>query len=982
MNLRTFFEMLLPDTGVLFVSTPAPDGKPGWYNTPHKSIDSAIQHVNHLTFEGKAAYYAMAGYEQAKYWDEGKQRWRSRTQANARFIRSFYLDLDVDPADANKFASKADALAQLQGFVRKIGLTRPMIVDSGGGIHAYWPLAMAIPTTEWLPVAEQFKAICVHEKFRADRSLTSDHARVLRALGSYNVRRDAAVQLLKDSAGPVSFLDFKARIEAYAGQHGVAATSKGASSGLAIAGAPAAGAWDGADNLGATNEPLNFDRISFHCAQLGLQTAARGRDVGEQLWRAGLGLVKFCDRQEDAARAISDGHPDFSLGRTIQKIENWSTGPTKCSHFHQLNPSVCESCPHHTSITSPAQLGRLIEKAPAPTMTVVVDDQTPPVTVVLPEPPTGYSRRKDGAIVRESEDSQQRPVSEVISPYDLYPLAILSQNDVDAEVNERSTWRVHLPLVKGGATEPRDFDVPLGLFADTRALAKLLFSKGIVLTGDQPKSCQMYMSAYLQKLAKEAGRDKLFERLGWHDGHEKFVLGDRVITKDGVQPHVACEAIKAATKNGLKSAGTLAGWQKAMQFYNRKGYEGPRMFMYASLASVIFHMNDTGNKGAVLSASGKSGRGKTTSLKACSSLWGHPDALLVNGNREGSTVNALYNHLGIVHNLPFILDDTTERDTEEMRRLYLNVSQGEGKRRMQADGTMVGRIDTWANLTLTSTNADTITNTLTSGKDVDPHLMRLVSVEFGEVDTSAQAKIEADHFIREMGRHYGHAGPIFVGYIVKHYEQVRKLYIKNVEKIDRMLASSNASAERYWSAIVAACYTAAQIASKAGLLDFPYEADLQWMISLLTRQRESIKESAVSPKELLTDFLGKHMRSTLIISSKASSTLDNVAHRPVEDLLVRIELDRDLIYISRSALMEFCASARTPFRQFEWQLEQAGIIVKRNAQKVLGADTIYSNGQTRCWQVDATKLDAGRVQVQQQQQPASNVVPINGAKTA
>jgi hypothetical protein len=981
--------MLLPDTGVLFVATPAPDGKPGWYNTPHKSLDSAIQHVNHLTFEGKAAYYAMAGYDQPRYWDEHAKnkdgttgRWRSRTQANARFIRSFFLDLDVDPADPAKFASKHEALGELRGFVQKIGLTKPMIVDSGGGIHAYWPLSMAIPTSEWLPVAEQFKAICIHEKFKADRSLTSDHARVLRALGSYNVRRGAAVQLLNPVKGPVSFTDFANRVATYAGAHGVAATSKGVSTGTAIAGAPAAGAWDGEDNLGASNDPLNFDRIAFHCAQIAQQAAVRGAGTGEQLWRAGLGIVKFCEKQELAARAISDGHADFDLARTTLKIENWSTGPTKCSHFHQLNPSVCEACPHHNTLTSPAQLGRIIAQAPAPTIALVVDTSEPPVTVTLPDPPTGYSRRSDGAVVRESEDSEGRPVYEVISPYDLYPLAIRSQNGVDANVDERSTWRVHLPLEKGQPPQARDFDVPLGLLADTRALAKLLFSKGIVLSGDQPKFCQMYMSAYLQKLAKEAGRDKLFERLGWHDDHTRFVLGDRVITAEGSTPHVACDAIKAATKNGLRSAGTLQGWQNAMKFYNRKGYEGPRFFMYASLASVIFHMNDTGNKGAVVSASGKSGRGKTTALKACSSLWGHPEALIVNGNKEGATTNALYNHLGIVHSLPFILDDTTERDTDEMRRLYLNVSQGEGKRRMHADGSMVGRIDTWANLTLTSTNADSITNTLASGKDVDPHLMRLIAVEFGEIDTGAQAKIEADHFIREMGKHYGHVGPVFVRYIVKHYEQVRALYIRNIEKVDRMLASANASAERYWSAIVAACYTAAQIASKAGLLDFPYEADLQWMISLLTRQRESIRESAVSPKELLTDFLGKHMRSTLIISAKASSTLDNVAHRPVEDLLVRIELDRDLIFISRSALMDFCATVRTPFKAFEWALEQAGIIIKRNHQKVLGADTIYSAGQTRCWMVNATNLGAGLAQAQQAQQPASNVVPISGAKTA
>jgi hypothetical protein len=32
------------------------------------------------------------------------------------------------------------------------------------------------------------------------------------------------------------------------------------------------------------------------------------------------------------------------------------------------------------------------------------------------------------------------------------------------------------------------------------------------------------------------------------------------------------------------------------------------------------------------------------------------------------------------------------------------------------------------------------------------------------------------------------------------------------------------------------------------------------------------------------------------------------------------------------------------------------VIVDHNVQKVLGADTVYASGQTRCWKIDATKL--------------------------
>lgn len=776
---------------------------------------------------------------------------------------------------------------------------------------------------------------------------------------------------------PISFTDFATRINSYAGQHSVASTSKAAASALPIAGTQAS-VWGEADNIGATNDPLNFDRIVFHCAQLQQQVATRGKDSGEQLWRAGLGLAKFSEPQEMAARSISDGHHEFSLSATITKIENWKTGPTNCSHFHQLNPSLCEACPHWQTITSPAQLGRQIVQAPPPVVEVVTADGGV-IEVKIPDLPTGYSRRSDRAIVIESEDQDGRVHFQTVCPYDLYPLAIRSQNGTDANVDERSVWRAHLPLVKGRPMEPRDIDIPLGLLADSRALSKLLYSKGVVLSGEQPKMTQQFMSAYLQKLAKESGRDKLYERLGWHDGHDAFVLGDRVLYADGsYQPHQPSDAIRSVTKGTLKSGGTLAGWKAAMQFYNRPGFEGHRLFMYLAMGSVLFHMNDTGNKGVLVAASGASGRGKTTCLKACSSIWGDPNSLMLNGNKEGSTTNALYNHLGTVHSLPMLWDDTTERDPDEVRRFILNVPQGEGKRRMQADGTMVGRLDTWATLVLMSTNADAISALMSTGKDVDPHLMRMVSVEFGLVDTGTNAKIEADKFIRAMGQNYGHAGPIFMQTVIQYYKSIQRGFIKNVEMVDRRLASSNAAAERFWSSTVATAYTAAQIATKLGLLNYDYESDLNWMIGLLTKQRDTIKESSVSPQELLTTFLNTHQRSTLAISTKASN-LDNIVLRPFDDLLVRHEVDRDVIYIARSAMMEYCSTNRTSFRALEFQLEQSGIITKRGVQKVLGADTIYSKGQSRCWLIDAAKLE-GRT-LPTAQPAATNVVNIK-AKTA
>ncbi|WP_322037922.1 DUF927 domain-containing protein [Burkholderia cenocepacia] len=983
MNARQFLERILPSTGVIFTATPVTHG---WNNMSHASIDAAVARINDLTFRQEAAYFAVATYAKEKYWDEQFKnpdgsfgKWRTRTQSNAQFVKSFFLDLDVDAADPMKFASKEQAIAELRTFVLQIGLPQPMIIDSGGGIHAYWPLAREVPTADWRPVADQFKNICVHEKFRVDRSVPADQARVLRAFGSFNVRRGAAVKMLAD-APAIAFEDFARCVSQYGAQHSISAPAR-----APLTGSAASGVWDDADNLGATNDPLHFDRIVFHCAQLQAQVAARGRDVGEQLWRAALGIVKFCEPAEPAWRAVSDGHPEFSVQATLHKLDNWRAGPTACTHFHQHNPSACEACPHWQKITSPAQLGRIVVEAPAPVVTVVPAAGVAPVEIKLPDPPKGYKRRASGAIVFETENQEGTPVFVEVSPYDLYPLSIGRQNGMDNEVDEASRWRAHLPLEPGQPATACDFSVPSGLFADSRALAKLLFSQGIILVDDQPKLTQRYMGAYLQKLASEQGRERIYERLGWHDEHTAFVLGTIVAHSNGtVTPHAPSQRVIQSTKGGLSVAGTLDGWKQAMQFYARPGFEGHRFFIYAALGAPLFHMNGTGNKGMLLAASGESGRGKTTCLKACSSIWGPPDALIMNGNKEGSTINALYNAIGTVHSLPFLWDDMTEREPDELRQFLLNISQGEGKRRLTRGATQSAHIDRWETMVLSTTNADDITRLTASGRDVDPHLMRLISVEFAAIDTSVEAKIAADNFLRALGENHGHVGAQYMRIVCQHYERIQKGYIANTQKIDRMLSSDNAPAERYWSAAVAAAYTGAQVAASLGLIPFSPEADLPWMVDLIKKQREAIHDTRMSPTEVLVEFLNASLRSSIVVSSKGASNLDNVIMKPYDTLTVHRDIDTATIFVARSAVKAFLTKSGRSMKIMEKQLEAAHVMMDRNAFKVLGEGTEYRVGQQRCWKIDATKL-GGLVTPQMPPAAAqgpSNVVPITGGKAA
>jgi hypothetical protein len=83
-------------------------------------------------------YLAIASF------GEGKER---REEA-VRCKRDFYLDLDVGPQ--KPFPDKRTAVLALRQFTLNSGVPFPAIlVDSGNGLHAHWPLDRDLELGEW-----------------------------------------------------------------------------------------------------------------------------------------------------------------------------------------------------------------------------------------------------------------------------------------------------------------------------------------------------------------------------------------------------------------------------------------------------------------------------------------------------------------------------------------------------------------------------------------------------------------------------------------------------------------------------------------------------------------------------------------------------------------------------------------------------------------------------------------------------------------
>jgi hypothetical protein len=115
----------------------------------------------------------------------------SRKAEDSQYLRSLFIDLDVGDSKVaidRGYATKADAHIALQVFLASSGLPEPVIVDSGTGVHAYWFFDRDIPTAEWKPYAEKFKAFCLENELHIDPVVTADVARIMRCPETYNYK--------------------------------------------------------------------------------------------------------------------------------------------------------------------------------------------------------------------------------------------------------------------------------------------------------------------------------------------------------------------------------------------------------------------------------------------------------------------------------------------------------------------------------------------------------------------------------------------------------------------------------------------------------------------------------------------------------------------------------------------------------------------------------------------------------------------------
>lgn len=334
----------------------------------------------------------------------------------------------------------------------------------------------------------------------------------------------------------------------------------------------------------------------------------------------------------------------------------------------------------------------------------------------------------------------------------------------------------------------------------------------------------------------------------------------------------------------------------------------------------------TGHSGAIINVIHKSsGTGKSTALYMGNSVFGHPDKL---GAIWKDTQAAKFIMMGVYNNILLTIDEITNTPPQEMSNLAYALSQGRGANRAKSSANELrANTTTWQTIALCSSNASFYEKLGVHKNSPDGEMMRLLEyqIEPTTIIDPAEAKRMFDHQLKE---NYGHAGPIYVKYLVDELEEVMSTLHAVQERIDREMNLTNR--ERFWSAVIACNITGGLIARNLGLIDYDMKAIYEWTLTMLADIRRDIAPPANNAASIIGDFINRHIRNALIIKSqvdnrtKLHSAPDQL---PYGDLIIRYETDTKKLFIVAKAFRDDCVETQIGYKDTLNELKAKGIFL-------------------------------------------------------
>lgn len=851
---------------------------------------------------GRDVYFGVATYKEAT----------SRTQENVQSLKAFWLDIDCVPG--KDYDTQEQGLKALQGFCKTVGLPRPTLVDSGYGWHVYWALTEEIAPNQWEPAARRLREVCRTQGMRVDEKVF-ESARILRVPGTFNFKRDGQVPVTVAHEGePIAFEEFCKTL-------GV------------VPPAPVKSIFDPDYKASPQQQALldgvgyNFKRIMKRtangdgCAQLA-HAYTNQADADYNEWFYALSVAALCEDASTAVHLISKDHPEYEPDEVDRKVATIRKA-TSCSRYKTMYPDRCEGCKHLGKILGPRDLGKIPKMA---TNSVKVEEVAGEVqTFEIPPYPKPYYRGEGGGVwvMPQKNEAGEQPDPFCIYPYDLYVVKRVTDR-VDGSYKDYVLIRLHLP-----ADGIREFTLPMMKVSAFDEFRKIMADGGAYVRGKKANIVHDYIMASADMRLEKDKAEIMRQQFGWVEGNSRFVIGDQEITATG---HVYSPPSKTTQKLAkfIGPVGTLDKWKEAAALFNSPGME-PHAFAALSAfgAPLLKFLNQTG---AVINLyNPRSGTGKSTVLHLVNSVYGHPKDLRLS---QKDTMNGRLLWVGILNNLPATMDELTNMSPEEYSELLYGLSNGKGKERMVSGTNELRENNTsWQTITVSTANASFAEKLSVLKRAPEGELMRLIEYPIGLVE-SVGSEYGKQMFDMVLMENYGHAGPIFLRHIISKLPEVLAKLESTQAKIDRELKLL--PRERFWSATIAANLVGAIYAKECGLITWDLKRIYLWVCQRLEIMRGETEAPLDDVEQVLGDYLYRSIQNILVIDDgDARSKAKPLPKRePKGELLVRIEPNTKMMYISAKQFKEYCVRFQISYAETTRKLKEKGRLVKSSTYRL------------------------------------------------
>ena len=850
-------------TPLEFLAVVLPSPEKGLYCTAElttkKKEHNFVEHLEDLPAsivkwgDKKNIYFALSTFE-----NSGK-----RTAENSRFIRSLFIDMDG-------YESKKAAAMSLSEFMVKTGLDllgTPYIVDSGGGLHCYWPFTKDIPVTEWKPVAENFKRLCRQENMSIDMTVTADSARVLRFPGTFNNKEKYAaprpVRILAEG-DTFDFEDLANHIESQLRSLPMLPRQQNA---LALPGQRPDAPHTPTTVKLFENSITLFKNIykktkeGVGCEQLRHYAENASDDGMEPLWRGWLSIAQKCNDGEKAAIWLSDLHP-YPHERMHQKLAEIK-GPYPCVKFDSENPGICDGCQHRGKVTNPLALGRETAVVTAETtIELPAAEGQDTKTVTRPEAPKGYAYGVRGGVFMEKEDTDatgnvtKRQI--MLLPYDLFPVDILNHN---------GEHLVHMMAVRDYKVQPISFAQKAVVSKDetVKALAQQNVMSSFGSGND--KNLYDYVRSCVEKMSSEKKPIEVPDYCGWQP-NDTYVWGGKIYSPNKEAIEVPMPGLENITMNS-KAVGTLDNWRRFIDLLVRRKLWDHLAIVLVGAGSPL--MRFTGLHGLTFHcASTDSGTGKSLALEGAASIWGHPVHYRTGA---GTSAVAMQQRLGLLHSNPLITDEITSRNREGFEwfpAFLLSMTEGRGKERMESGANKERlNLSTWSAMSIMSSNTHVVDNLTGARKHASEGELRRV-IEY-LMDDKLEWDADEIEIIKSLRDNYAIAGDILVQYMVDNIQSVETLVKQTVRQMYTEYKAPND--ERFWMAGVG-CSIAAGILMNnehAKIAEFPLVEVIESFRKRINHQRGCIKGSYRTAEDVLNAFVQEYQGKFVVVKYGAQA---------------------------------------------------------------------------------------------------------------